>query len=126
MTCFVFLSEKDFMFELARAEILRKQEFKKIYSQGKSFASKDIVMYVMRGGSCKGKVGFAAGKKLGCAVVRNRVKRLLREAYRLNKNKINRENAIILVGRKNLVGAKFQAAEKSFLEICRKAKILIE
>ena len=114
------------MFELSKAEILRKQEFKKVYSHGKSFASRDIVIYIMRSEIYKGKVGFAAGKKLGCAVVRNRVKRLLREAYRLNKNKIKRDGAIILVGRKNLVGANFQSAEKSFLEICRKAKILIE
>ena len=114
------------MFELPRSEILRKQEFSKVYSQGKSFACRNIVIYVLRDEKIKGKAGFAAGKKLGCAVVRNRVKRLLREAYRLNKNKIRRDEAIILVGRKNLVNAKFQAAEKSFLEVCRKAKILIE
>ena len=114
------------MFELSRNEILRKAEFQKVYSRGKSFACRDIVIYVFREENLKGKVGFAAGKKLGCAVVRNRVKRLMRESYRLNKNKIRRDAAIILVGRKNLVDANFQATEKSFLAVCRRAKILIE
>ena len=114
------------MFELPRSEILRKAEFQKVYSQGKSFAVRDIVIYIFRTEDLKGKVGFAAGKKLGCAVVRNRVKRLMREAYRLNKNKIRRDAAIILVGRKNLIDANFQVAEKSFLAVCRRAKILIE
>ena len=114
------------MFELPRAEILRKQEFNKVYSHGKSFACRDIVIYILRNENLKGKVGFAAGKKLGSAVVRNRVRRLLREAYRLNKNKIRRDFAVILVGRKSLVDAKMQVAEKSFLEVCRRAKILIE
>ena len=114
------------MFELPRSEILRKAEFQKVYSRGKSFAVRDIVIYIFRAENLKGKVGFAAGKRLGCAVVRNRVKRLLREAYRLNKNKIRRDAAIILVGRKNLVDANFHAAEKAFLEVCRRAKILIE
>ena len=114
------------MFELPRSEILRKAEFQKVYSHGKSFACRDMVVYVFRAENLNGKVGFAAGKKLGCAVVRNRVKRLMREAYRLNKSKIRRDAAIILVGRKNLVDANFQVAEKSFLEVCRRAKILIE
>ena len=122
----MFFCKNFFMFELSRSEILRKAEFQKVYSHGKSFACRDIVIYIFRAENLKGKVGFAAGKKLGCAVVRNRVKRLLREAYRLNKNKIRRDFAVILVGRKSLVDAKMQVAEKSFLEVCRRAKILIE
>ena len=115
------------MFELPKSEIIKsKQDFNRVYSQGKSFVSRDLVIYVLHDEKLNGKVGFAAGKKLGCAVVRNRIKRLLREAYRLNKNKLRRNEAIILVGRKNLVGAKFESAEQSFLKICRKAKILAE
>ena len=115
------------MFSLSKSEIIRsKQDFNRVYSLGKSFACRDMVLYVLQDENLNGKIGFAAGKKLGCAVTRNRVKRLLREAYRLNKNKIRRDAAMILVGRKNLVDAKFDSAEKSFLKICRKAKILSE
>ena len=126
MACFTFRLKKFFMFELPRSEILRKQEFQKVYSHGKSFACRDMIVYVWHDSEYNGKVGFAAGKKLGCAVVRNKVKRIMREAYRLNKNKISRDCAIILIGRKNLVDAKLDAVEKSFLEVCKRAKILSE
>ncbi len=111
------------MFELSRNEILR--DFKIVHAQGKSFANRDLVVYILRDEKFAGKVGFAAGKKLGNAVTRNRVRRLLREAYRLNKNKISKDCAIILVGRKSLIDAKVDTAIKAFLEICKRAKILL-
>lgn len=112
------------MFELKKSEIVRgKKDFQKVYSHGKSYADKNIVLYVLHDEKYNGKVGFAAGKKLGCAVVRNRVKRLLREAYRLCKNKISGDCAIILVGRKNLTESKSDDAIKSLSNLLRRAGI---
>ena len=112
------------MFRLSKSEIYRgKHDFNAVHSKGKSFANHALVMLVVKDEKYNGKVGFAAGKKLGNAVVRNRVKRLMREAYRLNKNSLRRDCGIILVGRKFLVTAKFQDAQKAFLDICRRAKI---
>ena len=112
------------MFELPRNEIIKnKRDFSRVYSMGKSFACRDMVIYILNDERCNGKVGFAAGKKLGCAVIRNRVKRLLRETYRLCKNDIRRDFAMILVGRKNLTQAKLDTAIKSFRELCRRAKL---
>ena len=113
------------MFELKKSEIFRgKHDFNAVHNRGKSFANHALVLLVVRDEQFNGKVGFAAGKKLGGAVVRNRVKRLMREAYRLNKNSLRRDCAMILVGRKFLVNAKFKDAEKAFIDICRRAKIL--
>lgn len=115
------------MFELNKNEIIgNKKDFSKVYSKGRSYVSRDIVIYVMNYEKCNGKVGFAAGKKLGCAVVRNRVKRLLRETFRLCKKNIRRDCALILVGRKNLTNAKLDSAIKSFRELCRKANLEIK
>ena len=97
------------MFELNKSEILRdKRDFNDVYSNGRSYVNKNLVIYVLNDENYNGKVGFAAGKKLGGAVVRNRVKRLLREAYRLNK--------------KN--DAKVDVAIKAFRELCKKAKLM--
>lgn len=115
------------MFELGRNKILRgKREFNTVHSKGRSFANREMVIYILNDENLNGKVGFAAGKKLGCAVIRNRVKRLLREAYRLNQHNIRRDCAIILVGRKNLIEAKADVAIKSFCDICKRAKIWLE
>ena len=112
------------MFELKKTEIIgNKRDFSRVYSKGKSFACRDMVIYILNDERLSGKVGFAAGKKLGCAVIRNRVKRLLRETYRLCKKNIRRDCAMILVGRKNLTTVKLDTAMKSFRELCRRAKL---
>lgn len=120
----MYLEGKFFMFELNKNEIIGSHEdFSRVYSKGRSYVTRDIVLYVLKDERCNGKVGFAAGKKLGCAVVRNRVKRLLRETFRLCKKNIRRDCALILVGRKNLTNAKLDTAIKSFRELCRRAKL---
>lgn len=112
------------MFRLSKSEIYRgKHDFNAVHSKGRSFANHALVLLVVRDERYNGKVGFAAGKKLGGAVIRNRVKRLLRETYRLNKNSLRRDCGMILVGRKFLVTAKFADAQKAFLEICKRAKL---
>lgn len=113
------------MFNLSKSEIFRgKHDFNTVHNRGRSFANHALVILVVKNERYNGKVGFAAGKKLGGAVIRNRVKRLMREAYRLNKNSLRHDCGIILVGRKFLVSAKFNDAQKAFLDLCRRAKLL--
>ncbi len=112
------------MYELSKSKIFRgKREFSVVYNRGRSYANSRLVLYVMRSSELEGRVGFAAGKKLGCAAVRNRIKRLLREAYRLTQHEIDSEYAIILVGRKKLLDAKCDEVIKAFRELCARAKI---
>ena len=111
------------MFGLKKNCVLNKNDFRKVYSNAHTYADKNIVIYVVKNSQHNGKVGFAAGKKLGCAVVRNRVKRILREAYRLCKPNLRTDFAIILVGRKSLINAKSDVAISSFRGLCKRAKL---
>ena len=114
------------LYELPRSKIFRgKREFGAVYNRGRSFANGKMVLYVLKSDGFEGRVGCAAGKKLGGAVVRNRVKRILREAYRLCQHEISSEYAIILVGRKGIIDAKSDVAIKAFRELCARAKILM-
>ena len=113
------------MLGLPRSRILKKKkDFQAVYSRGKSYANRFLVLYVFRSHGLQGKVGFAAGKKLGNAVKRNRVKRLLRESYRLHQVEIEEGFSLLLVGRKAALDVKCQDLEKAFLALGRKAGIM--
>jgi len=117
-------SEEWDMFKLPKRRILRKKkDFQTVYRYGRSYANRYLVLYVFQTKEHSGQVGFAAGKKLGNAVVRNRVKRLLRESYRLNQNCIRDGVALLMVGRHALVDEKCGVAQKAFLSLGRKAGI---
>lgn len=70
--------------------VKENSDFQKIYRYGRSLANKNMVIYYCKAFHPYHKVAFAAGKKLGNAVIRNRVKRLLREVYRLHRHEIKR------------------------------------
>lgn len=113
------------MYNLPKGRILRrKSDFQKIHRFGKSYANRYLVMYVFTASGLEDKVGFAAGKKLGNAVTRNRVKRLMRECYRLNQFKVKEGYTLLLVGRKAATTEKYDVIEKAFLNLGRKAKVL--
>ena len=113
------------MFGLPRNRILKKKkDFQAVYSHGKSYANRFLVLYVFRSNGFQGKVGFAAGKKLGNAVKRNRVKRLLRESYRMNQGAIKEGVSLLFVGRKAAVDAGCQDLEKAFIALAKKAGIM--
>ena len=115
------------MLGLPRSRILKKKkDFQAVYSRGKSYANRFLVLYVFHSHGLQGKVGFAAGKKLGNAVKRNRVKRLLRESYRLHQVEIEEGFSLLLVGRKAALNVKCQDLEKAFLALGRKAGIMAE
>lgn len=112
------------MYNLPKRRILRRRgEFQRVYHSGKSVANRYMVLYAVKSGRAVGCVGFAAGKKLGNAVARNRVKRLLRECYRLNQHYLKDGYNLLLVGRLAAVPEKYETLEKAFRNLARKAGI---
>ena len=81
--------------------------FQRLYHTG-GHANSFLVLYARRNRSCTNRVGITVSKKLGHAVVRNRVRRRLREIYRLNE----------------AVHAGFGELTESYLSLARKAGIL--
>ena len=120
-----FPSEGNMKYSLQKKLIVKENsDFQKIYRCGRSLANKNMVMYYCKAFHPSHKVAFAAGKKLGNAVTRNRVKRLLREVYRLHRHEIKDDYCLLLVGRAAAVDLKSTALEKSFYSLCKRANIL--
>ena len=68
------------------SESLKKySDFKYVYQNGKSYANKYLVMYVLENGTDRNRIGISASKKVGNSVVRHRFARLVRESYRLHE-----------------------------------------
>lgn len=112
------------MYKLPKQRILRKnKQFQGIYQHGKSYANRYMVLYVMPNANTETKVGFAAGKRLGNAVTRNRVKRLLRETYRLNQQQLKPGFDLLIVGRKPIIDVKYKVVCKAFGDLCTRAQI---
>lgn len=63
--------------------ITRNSEYQHVFQNGESAATRGLVLYRLKNGEGENRTGFVVSKKVGKAVIRNRVKRLLREAYRL-------------------------------------------
>ncbi|MBQ8698536.1 MAG: ribonuclease P protein component [Schwartzia sp.] len=111
--------------KLSKRNILRNQRmFQKVYLNGRSWANRYLVLYVFPVIGPERKAGFAAGKKLGNAVTRNRLKRLMREGYRKNQARLAEGFYFLLVARKPAVGVKEPKMESAFLELARRASVL--
>ena len=109
---------------LPRAKMIkRRSDFQLVYQKGASVAGQGMILYVLRDSRVAGKVGFAAGKKLGCAAVRSRTKRLLREAYRHMQHELRTDVGILLIGRAGLAKKKMQDAAAELRRLARRAKI---
>ncbi len=108
------------------ARLRRNKSFQAVYRSGKSYANRQLVLYVLPQRSNERRVGFAAGKRLGSAVVRNRMKRLLREAYRREQHRLVGGVDLILVGRQALINESLPAVTAALRHLCARAKIFAE
>ena len=110
------------MSKLLKRRVLKNaRSFQMVYQKGRSWANRYLVLYVFPAIGKETKVGFAAGKKLGHAVLRSRLKRLLRESYCHQQPRVREGYWILLVARKPAADVKQPVIEKAFLILGRKA-----
>ena len=84
--------------------------FRRLYQRGKSAAGRYVVVYCRKNGLDYNRLGLTVGTKVGHAVVRNRIRRRIREAYRLSEHSYLRGYDIVVV-------ARGRAADASYREI---------
>nr|WP_330405679.1 ribonuclease P protein component [Butyrivibrio sp. Su6] len=107
------------------SESMKKtNDFLNVYRNGKSYADKNIVIYVWKNEGSRNKLGISCSKKVGNSVVRHRFARLVRESYRLHEDIFNSGLDIVVVARACAKDANFFDIEKSVLSLAGKARIM--
>jgi ribonuclease P protein component len=101
-------------------------EFKKVYRKGRTVVSKNIVLYYGRNGLPYNRIGFSIRKKVGKSVIRNRIRRVYREAFLQMEDKLLTGYDFIVIARKPSVDISFHDACKELHNLCRKAQLLLK
>lgn len=103
----------------------RREDFSKVYKFGKSVANHQLVLYVLPNKEANPfRVGISASKKIGNAVVRNHMRRLLKEIMRLHEAEIEGHVDLVFIVRKPAVAMEYAQLEKSVFHLLRKASLL--
>ena len=95
----------------------RNSDFQLVYKKGKSYANKYLIMYVMENNQETNRIGISVSKKVGNSVVRHRVKRLIKESYRLQEDMFNSGLDMVVVTRKNAVNCSCQEITSALLSV---------
>lgn len=94
-------------------------EFGNVYKRGKSCANKYLVMYITDNDLGMNRIGISVSKKVGNSVVRHRVTRLIREAYRLHQDEFLKGRDIVVVARVNSKGHDYWDIESALLHLAK-------
>ena len=108
-----------------RAEVTVKEnyEFRRIYRKGRSAVSPCMVVYCQRNRAGASRLGVTVSTKLGKAVVRNKVRRRLREIYRLNREHMVPGYDVIVVARTRAAAAPYRRLEREYLSLLNKLEL---
>lgn len=99
-------------------------DFRRVYSRGKSFAAAYIVIYARQTKRSDKRLGFTVGKTFGKAVRRNRAKRLMREAYRSIEAALPDGFDFVIVARTRAQGADLAHIKRDMNYAFRKLGLL--
>ena len=104
----------------------KNHEFRRLYNKGKNAASRCVVVYCKRNGRAENRLGITVSAKLGGAVQRNRIRRRLKEIYRINEQTLRTGYDIVLVARMHSRNARFSELETTVLYLLKKLGLQID
>ena len=112
--------------------IKKNEDFRLVYKSGKSYANRYLVLYVLKKEQDQCRIGVSVSKKIGNSVVRHRIKRLVKEVYRLHEKMIyisaDSGSAaggadLVVVGRRAANGAGYHEMETALIGLLSSAKL---
>ena len=122
----VMPGEKRERYRFPRASRLsRAAEFKLVKQAGKSWTGRHLVLGVLtQGNETRARVGIVTTRKVGMAVVRNRIRRRIREVFRLHQFDLITGVWLVTIARPSAAKASFRELERDWLRLAERASIL--
>ena len=106
------------------SESLKKnKDFQTVYRQGKSYANKYLVLYIMEKQTKKNRIGISVSKKVGNSVVRHHLTRLIRESYRLQEECFQRGYDLVVIARRSAKDVTYKEMESALIHLGKLHKI---
>jgi len=107
-------------FKMIFTDSLRKNsDFQAVYKSGKSYANKYLVIYTSKNGTDRNRLGISVSKKVGNSVVRHRIKRLVKESYRLHEQMFNSGLDIAVIARQGSDACDYASIESALLHLMK-------
>lgn len=126
MAFFCNLGIKEQIATMKEEKIRKNIEFRNVYRRGKSFSNQLLVLYIYKNRKELNRVGISVSKKVGKSVVRSRVKRLISESYRLNKDIVKKGYDFVFIARTAANDKSYLEIEKSLKNLFKKAGLIID
>lgn len=104
----------------------RRDDFARLRRDGRTYRHAFLILSVAPGEGAHNRYGFITSRRLGTAVVRNRVRRLLREAVRALHPQLRQGHDMVLIAREPIVGHSYAAVEAAVRSCLRRADLLAE
>lgn len=101
-------------------------DFKTVYKEGISRANKLLILYLLENNTNRNSLGISVSKKVGNSVVRHRLKRLIKESYRLHENMFNSGLNIVVIARVGADKADYKEIESALLHLMRLTNVIIK
>lgn len=98
--------------------------FRRAYAKGKSAVTPTVVLYARKNGQSFNRLGLTVGTKVGKATVRNRVRRRLRESYRLREGTLKTGYDLVVVARSAAADARFDLLDRHLASLLRRLELL--
>ena len=110
---------------MKKYKLRKNAEFRVVYRRGKSIANDLLVLYIYRNGKNDfNRFGVSVSKKVGKSVIRNRVRRLIKESHRINSYRLKQGYDLVVIARTNAKNKSYQQIENSLINLFKKAGIL--
>lgn len=99
-------------------------EFRRLYHRGKNAVNPYLAIYCRNTGNKENRLGITVSTKVGKAVVRNLVRRRIREAYRIHEDEFISSLDLVIVARVRCANSSFRQIEGALLELSGKLGLL--